>query len=60
MSFNQLPSETEKVLIALVQAENPTQALRGLYENLTGKERESLNCIVKELREFGYVRVCSH
>lgn len=57
MSFDQLPSETEKVLVELVRTENPTQTLYAQYEKCTAKERFDLDCVIRELKEYGYINI---
>ena len=57
MGFIKLPSNSEKILLELAQAENPTQALNMHYECCSAKERAELDGIVSELKESGYINV---
>ncbi|MBR3611381.1 MAG: toll/interleukin-1 receptor domain-containing protein [Oscillospiraceae bacterium] len=57
MGFIKLPSNSEKILLELAQAENPTQVLNAHYECCSIKERNELDGIVRELKEFGYINV---
>ena len=55
MGFIKLPSNSEKILLALAQSDNPTQILSGIYEGASSKTRRELDGIVKELKEYGYI-----
>ena len=57
MGFIKLPSNSEKILLELAQAENPTQALNAYYEGCSIRERSVLDGIVRELKECGYINV---
>ena len=57
MEFIKLPSNSEKILLELAQAENPTQALNAYYEGCSIRERSVLDGIVRELKECGYINV---
>ena len=57
MGFIKLPSNSEKILLELAQAENPTQALNAHYEGCSIRERSVLDGIVRELIECGYINV---
>ena len=57
MGFIKLPSNSEKILLELAQAENPTQALNAHYEGCSIRERSVLDGIVRELKECGYINV---
>ena len=57
MGFIKLPSNSEKILLELAQAENPTQALNAHYEVCSIRERSVLDGIVRELKECGYINV---
>ena len=48
MGFIKLPSNSEKILLELAQAENPTQALNAHYEVCSIRERSVLDGIVRE------------
>ena len=54
MGFIKLPSNSEKILLALAQSDNPTQTLSGIYEGASSKTRRELDGIVKELKEYGW------
>ena len=53
--FNKLPSNSEKLLLELVQAESASQVLQAKYEGITHKERDVLDGMVRELISFGYI-----
>ena len=57
MGFIKLPSNSDKILLELAQAENPTQALNAHYEVCSIRERSVLDGIVRELKECGYINV---
>ena len=57
MGFIKLPSNSEKILLELAQAENPTQALNAHYEGCSIREKSVLDGIVRELKECGYINV---
>lgn len=57
MGFIKLSSNSEKILLELAQAGNPTQALNAHYEGCSIQERSVLDGIVKELKECGYINV---
>lgn len=57
MGFIKLPSNSEKVLLDLVQSENPTQTLCSLYEKASNQTENELDGIVEELIECGYIKV---
>lgn len=57
MRFIKLPSNSEKVLLELAQADNPTQVLNARYDGAPMQERRVLDGIVKELRDYGYINV---
>lgn len=57
MGFIKLPSNSEKILLELAQAENPTQALNAHYEVCSIREISVLDGIVRELKECGYINV---
>ena len=46
MGFIKLPSNSEKILLELAQAENPTQALNAHYEVCSIRERSVLDGIL--------------
>jgi len=57
MAFIKLPSNSEKILLELIRAENPTQTLNAHYESRSMQERRVLDGIVRELKECGYINV---
>ena len=52
MGFIKPASNSEKILLELAQAGNPTQALNAHYEGCSIQERSVLDGIVKELIVF--------
>lgn len=46
MGFIKLPSNSEKILLELAQAENPRQALNAHYEECSVQERSVLDGIL--------------
>lgn len=57
MGFKKLPSNSKKLLDALVSADNPTQELCQCWDSVVGTEKEELKGIISELRQFGYINV---
>lgn len=57
MGFKKLPSNSEKMLLELVQAGNPTQELNARYEGVSIQEKQEIDGIVRELKELGYIDV---
>jgi len=57
MEFIKLPSNSEKILLELTHAENPTQVLKDRYEGISIQEEQELDGIVRELKESGYIDV---
>lgn len=57
MEFKKLPSNSENLLHKLVEADNPTQILRSLFEQVSQKEDDELRGIIKDLRQEGYIYV---
>lgn len=57
MDFVKLPSNSEKLLQSLLQADNPSQMLHMRFEQASQQEDEELRGILKELRESGYINV---
>ena len=49
MEFIKLPSNSEKILLELAHAENPTQVLKDRYEGISIQEEQELDGIVREL-----------
>ena len=55
--FNKLPSNSEKLLLELVQAESASQVLQAKYEGITHKEREAWqNATGKEASDITFER----
>lgn len=57
MGFIKLPSNSERILLELAEAENPTQSLNSYYENATIQTKNELDAIVRELKEYGFINV---
>ena len=57
MELKKLPSNSETLLLELVQAQNPTQALDARYVGLSARGKDELNGIVRELIQYGYINV---
>lgn len=57
MGFNRLPSNSEQLLVELVQSENPTQVLLNRFEQASQKEDDELRSILRELRQYGYLDI---
>lgn len=57
MGFIKLPSNSEKILLELAHADNPTQALNAHYDSCSIQEKRVLDGIVRELKECGYIHV---
>lgn len=57
MRFIKLPSNSEKILLELVESEKPTEALYSRYEGISDQEEQVLDGIVRELTECGYIDV---
>ena len=55
--FNKLPSNSEKLLNELLQADNPTEVLCEKVKAATGKYEDELLGIIRELRQEGYIDV---
>ena len=55
--FTKLPSNSEKLLNELVQANNPTELLCEKVKAVTGKDEEELMGIIRELRQESYIDV---
>lgn len=57
MSFTKLPANSRKLLLELVQADNPTQMLCTRFDKSSQKESEALRGILRKLREEGYINI---
>lgn len=55
--FTKLPSNSEKLLNELVQADNPTELLCEKVKAVTRKDEEELMGIIRELRQEDYIDV---
>ena len=52
--FTKLPSNSEKLLNELVQADNPSKVLCEKVKAATGKDEEELLGIIRELKQEDY------
>lgn len=57
MDFIKLPANSEKLLLELIQADNPVQMLGVRFEQASQREDDELRGILRELRERGYINV---
>lgn len=57
MEFERLPSNSEKILFELVQADNPTHVVSKRYGESSTQEKRELDGIMSELKECGYINV---
>ena len=57
MAFIKLPSNSEKILLELVQSEDPVQTLRNLYKLSSTQYKPELDGIIRELKEYSYIGV---
>ena len=57
MGFNRLPSHSEKLLLEIVNVDNPSQLLCNRFEQASSKEDDELRGIIRELRQEGYINV---
>lgn len=57
MNFIKLPANSEKLLLELVQADNPVQMLCTRFEHASQHAEDELRGILKELREAGYINI---
>ncbi len=57
MEFIKLPANSEKLLLELIQSDNPVQMLDARFEQASQREDDELRGILKELREKGYINV---
>lgn len=57
MDFKKLPSNSEKLLMEMLCAENPAQVLCSRFENATQQEDDELRGIIRELHQEGYIDV---
>lgn len=57
MAFEKLPSNSERLLDELVQAENPVQVLCDYFDQASSREDDELRGILRELRELGFINV---
>jgi hypothetical protein len=55
--FNKLPHNSRKLLSEILDAENPTQFIVGLFENCTDKEDDELRSLLRELSQKGYIKI---
>lgn len=57
MTFQRLPTNSEKLLLEVVNAEKPVQLLCELFEGAAPKEDAELRGIIRELCQEGYMNV---
>lgn len=57
MNFAKPSSDSEGLLLSLVQAENPTQKLSSRYDGLSARQEQELDSMVGELQDLGYINV---
>ena len=57
MNFTKLPASSEKLLQELVATDNPAQMLYARFAQASQQEDDELRCILRELREKGYVNL---
>ena len=57
MLFNKLPSNTKRLLDEIIAAENPTQYLSDRFDVATSTEDDELRCLLRELKEGGYITI---
>lgn len=57
MDFIKLPANSEKLLIELLQADNPVQMLCVRFEQASQRDDDELRGMLRELRERGYINV---
>lgn len=57
MNFTKLAASSQKLLLELVQADNPVQILCSRFEKASLHEKDELSGILRELREGGYINV---
>lgn len=57
MDFIKLPANSEKLLLELLQADNPVQMLGVRFEQASQRDDDELRGMLKELRERGYINV---
>ena len=54
MDFIKLPENSEKLLLELIQADNPVQMLGVRFEQASQRDDDELRGMLRELRERGY------
>ena len=57
MDFIKLPENSEKLLLDLIQTDNPVQMLGVRFEQASQREDDELRSMLRELHEGGYVNV---
>ena len=57
MDFIKLPANSEKLLLELLQADNPVQMLGVRFEQASQRDDDELRGMLRELRERGYINV---
>ena len=57
MDFKRLPSNSEHILLEIVNADNPAQTLCDLFKNISLRKDDELRGIIRELQQEGYINV---
>ena len=57
MDFIKLPENSEKLLLDLIQTDNPVQMLGVRFEQASQREDDELRSMLRELHEGGYINV---
>lgn len=57
MNFKRLPSNSEHILLEIVDADNPTQMLCNHLKNVSLCKADELRGIIQELQQDGYINV---
>ena len=57
MAFKELPTNSEHLLLMLLQSSNPTQMLCNQISHASSQEKNELRSIIRELQQQGYLSV---
>ena len=57
MDFIKLPENSEKLLLDIIQTDNPVQMLGVRFEQASQREDDELRSMLRELHERGYINV---
>lgn len=57
MEFKRLPSNSEEILLNIINSDNPVEYLCDLFEKASPKRDDELRAILRELRQEGYIDV---